>query len=65
MGRTGVGAPFMQLWKSDHIHWVINTLCSAAFEGAPTPLCVAPHMCSINSLLPWRELWWRHILVCP
>lgn len=56
MGRTGVGAPFMQLWESDHIHWELNTLCSVAFEGAPMLLYVALHMCSINSLVPWREL---------
>lgn len=27
----------MQLWESDHIHWVINTFRSVAFEGAPAP----------------------------
>lgn len=65
MGMTGVGAPFMQLWESNHIHWIINTLRSVVFEGAPMLLYVAPHMCSINSLVPWRELWWHRILVCP
>lgn len=53
MGRTGVGAPFMQLW--DHIHWVINTLCSVVFEEAPTrpPICSSSYV--LNKLIASLE----------